>query len=84
MKKSILNLIILTFIAVNLNAFQCDGRKYCSTMSSCEEALFFLYNCPDTKMDGDNDGIPCERQHCNIEDFFFDEEDEKYKLNENN
>ncbi|KHF76660.1 hypothetical protein PJ15_0385 [Acinetobacter sp. neg1] len=44
------------------NQFQCDGREHCSQMSSYEEALFFLKNCPNTKMDGDGDGIPCERQ----------------------
>lgn len=42
--------------------FTCDGREYCSQMHSYEEAKFFLDNCPNTKMDGDNDGIPCERQ----------------------
>ncbi|MDQ1245244.1 MAG: hypothetical protein QG565_1585 [Campylobacterota bacterium] len=45
--------------------FKCDGRKHCSQMSSCEEAKFFLRNCPDQKTDGDGDGIPCEKQHCN-------------------
>ncbi|XOB63514.1 excalibur calcium-binding domain-containing protein [Campylobacterota bacterium DY0563] len=49
----------------NDNLFECDGRTYCSEMTSCEEAKFFLNNCPDTKMDGNNDGIPCERQWCN-------------------
>jgi hypothetical protein len=44
--------------------FKCDGRTYCSQMTSCEEAKFFLKNCPNTKMDGNNDGIPCERQWC--------------------
>jgi hypothetical protein len=44
--------------------FQCDGRTHCSHMHSCEEALYFLNNCPDTQMDGDNDGVPCERQWC--------------------
>lgn len=43
-------------------AFECRGKVYCSEMSSCEEAEFYLRNCPGTKMDGDNDGIPCERQ----------------------
>ena len=32
--------------------------------ASCDEAKFFLRNCPDTKMDGDHDGIPCEEQWC--------------------
>ncbi|WP_436899048.1 cold shock domain-containing protein [Acinetobacter gyllenbergii] len=44
------------------NQFTCDGRTHCSQMHSYEEALFFLRNCPNTKMDGNNDGIPCERQ----------------------
>jgi hypothetical protein len=44
--------------------FKCDGRIYCSQMTSCAEATYFLQNCPGTKMDGNNDGIPCERQWC--------------------
>ena len=44
--------------------FNCDGRTYCSQMTSCAEATYFLKNCPDTKMDGDNDGVPCEQQWC--------------------
>jgi hypothetical protein len=43
---------------------RCDGRMYCSQMTSCEEATYFLNNCPGTKMDGNGDGIPCERQWC--------------------
>ena len=43
-------------------SFKCDGRQYCSQMTSYEEAKYFRKNCPNTKMDGDNDGIPCERQ----------------------
>lgn len=45
-------------------SYSCDGRQHCSQMSSCEEAKYFIQNCPNTKMDGDHDGIPCERQHC--------------------
>ena len=44
--------------------FRCDGRTYCSQMTSCEEATWFIKNCPGTKMDGDNDGVPCEQQFC--------------------
>jgi excalibur calcium-binding domain-containing protein len=44
--------------------FKCDGRTYCSQMSSCEEATFFLRNCPGVRMDGNNDGVPCEKQWC--------------------
>jgi hypothetical protein len=46
-------------------AFSCDGRTYCSQMSSCAEAKYFLANCPGVKMDGDKNGIPCEQQWCN-------------------
>lgn len=42
--------------------FQCQGKVWCSQMSSYEEAVFYLRNCPGTKMDGDGDGDPCERQ----------------------
>ena len=42
--------------------YQCDGRQYCSEMDSYEEAKFFLEHCPNVKMDGDHDGIPCEKQ----------------------
>lgn len=45
-------------------AFQCDGRKHCSQMTSCSEAKRFLENCPEMEMDGDHDGIPCEQQLC--------------------
>lgn len=40
--------------------FRCDGRQHCSQMTSRAEAEYFLRNCPDTKMDGDRDGVPCE------------------------
>jgi hypothetical protein len=39
-------------------------------MTSCDEAYFFLQNCPGVKMDGQKggagrgDGVPCERQWC--------------------
>jgi hypothetical protein len=48
----------------NVSGYQCDGREYCSQMHSCEEAKFFLNNCPNPKMDGNGDGIPCEMQWC--------------------
>lgn len=41
-------------------AFKCDGRQYCTQMNSRAEAEFFVRNCPNTKMDGDRDGEPCE------------------------
>lgn len=44
--------------------YSCQGKTYCSQMSSCEEATFYQNHCPGTKMDGDDDGIPCEDQWC--------------------
>ncbi|MEQ1531733.1 MAG: excalibur calcium-binding domain-containing protein [Methylococcales bacterium] len=45
-------------------SFRCDGRTHCSQMTSCNEAKYFLRNCPNVEMDGDNDGEPCETQWC--------------------
>ena len=50
--------------STNKAQYKCDGRTYCSQMTSCQEATFFLKNCPATKMDGNNDGVPCEKQWC--------------------
>jgi len=45
-------------------AYRCDGRTHCSQMRSCAEASYFLKHCPGVKMDGNHDGVPCERQWC--------------------
>jgi len=45
--------------------YKCDDRTYCSQMTSCAEATFFLQSCPGVKMDGNHDGVPCEKQWCN-------------------
>lgn len=45
-------------------AFQCDGRTHCAQMTSCAEAVYFLQHCPGVQMDGNHDGVPCERQWC--------------------
>jgi len=45
--------------------FQCEaGKTHCSHMSSCAEATFYIQHCPNIQMDGNGDGIPCERQWC--------------------
>jgi endonuclease YncB( thermonuclease family) len=49
---------------VALATDRCDGRTHCSQMTSCAEAKYFLQNCPGVKMDGNGDGVPCERQWC--------------------
>lgn len=46
--------------------FQCEAsRSSCTHMRSCAEAFFHQERCGVTGMDGDRDGIPCERQWCN-------------------
>ena len=45
--------------------FTCKGKTRCTEMTSCEEAKFYLKNCPNVKLDGDKNGIPCEKQWCN-------------------
>ena len=46
-------------------AYHCDGRTTCPQMNSCAEARYFLQHCPNTEMDGNHDGEPCESQWCN-------------------
>ena len=48
--------------------FKCDGRTMCSQMTSCSEATLYLQNCPGTQMDGNGDGVPCEKQWCKKND----------------
>jgi endonuclease YncB( thermonuclease family) len=43
---------------------RCDGRTRCSQMTSCAEATWFLKHCPGVEMDGNRDGVPCEKQWC--------------------
>ena len=37
----------------------CGTKKYCSQMTSCEEAKFFYKICRVTTLDGNRDGVPC-------------------------
>lgn len=45
-------------------SFRCAGKTRCNEMLSCDEAMFYLNNCPGTIADSDIDGIPCEDQWC--------------------
>lgn len=54
----------MPLIENNAGDYKCNGKIYCSEMTSCEEAKFYLRNCSGTKIDGNNDGVPCERQWC--------------------
>ena len=41
--------------------WSCGPRRTCSQIGSCDEARWYLQNCPwGGKLDRDNDGIPCE------------------------
>jgi endonuclease YncB( thermonuclease family) len=40
---------------------QCTGRPRCGDLSSCDEAYFYLRQCGLHRLDGDGDGVPCER-----------------------
>ena len=42
-------------------SFECGAKTYCKEMASCGEARFFLRQCGLTRLDGDGDGVPCER-----------------------
>jgi endonuclease YncB( thermonuclease family) len=41
--------------------FVCGSKKYCSEMSSCEEAVHYLKQCGVKTLDGNGDGVPCEK-----------------------
>lgn len=53
--------IIVIGGATAASAESCTPRKTCGKISSCEEAHWYLDNCPwGGKLDRDSDGIPCE------------------------
>jgi endonuclease YncB( thermonuclease family) len=39
----------------------CGNKKHCSEMSSCEEAKYYLTQCGVKSLDGNGDGVPCEK-----------------------
>jgi hypothetical protein len=42
------------------DGFSCGPKRYCGEMNSCEEAEFYYQQCGLSRLDRDNDGIPCE------------------------
>jgi endonuclease YncB( thermonuclease family) len=56
--------IVTAAATADASSRRCDGRTFCSQMTSCDEATWFLKNCPGAKMDGNKDGVPCEKQWC--------------------
>ena len=47
--------------ATTSSGFTCAGKRYCREMTSCEEAKFYLNNCGVSSLDGNHDGVPCEK-----------------------
>jgi endonuclease YncB( thermonuclease family) len=45
----------------NQQGSQCGAKRVCRQMVSCEEALHFLNSCHVRSLDGDGDGVPCEK-----------------------
>ena len=43
------------------SGFSCRGKRYCREMGSCAEAKFYLRECGLSRLDGDGDGVPCEK-----------------------
>ncbi|MDD5410907.1 MAG: thermonuclease family protein, partial [Methylobacter sp.] len=41
--------------------YSCGSKQYCKEMTSCEEAKFYLTQCGLSRLDGDGDGVPCEK-----------------------
>jgi len=72
MKKFILVMVLLLSVFLNAGYSgnkniprECKNKIYCSQMKSCKEAKYYLKLCAKhAKMDGDRDGIPCEKQWC--------------------
>ncbi len=44
----------------NDNIFVCSEKTLCGQMVNCAEAQFYLKQCGLSRLDGDNDGMPCE------------------------
>ncbi|HEU0220132.1 MAG TPA: thermonuclease family protein [Gallionella sp.] len=45
----------------NLLGYSCGSKKHCSEMTSCEEARHYLKQCGIQTLDGNGDGVPCEK-----------------------
>lgn len=46
--------------ATETNNKTCGSKRYCSQMTSCSEARYYLNKCGLDRLDSDNDGVPCE------------------------
>jgi endonuclease YncB( thermonuclease family) len=46
---------------VPISTMTCGAKRTCGQMSSCAEARFHLNQCGVRRLDGDGDGVPCEK-----------------------
>jgi endonuclease YncB( thermonuclease family) len=49
-----------TSVAGRTRGENCDGKKTCGDMASCEKAMYYLKRCGLVRLDRNRDGIPCE------------------------
>ena len=47
--------------SVKAESFSCGAKRTCREMASCAEARFHLETCGMRALDGDRDGLPCEK-----------------------
>ena len=61
MIKGLVALGFALVISTSSVAQECQPRKTCSKIDSCDEAMWYLANCSwGGKLDRDGDGRPCE------------------------
>lgn len=53
-------LLVTSVDSLSPDSSECEKKHYCTQMSSCEEARFFLEQCGAASLDRDSDGVPCE------------------------
>ena len=42
-------------------SFSCGAKRFCKQMQSCAEACFHLQECGLSRLDGNSDGVPCNK-----------------------
>lgn len=55
--------ILFLFIKIFTTTVETDNcgiKYYCKEMADCAEAQYYFEQCGLSRLDGDNDGIPCE------------------------
>jgi predicted negative regulator of RcsB-dependent stress response len=63
-KKSAVPLPVAKRAAAGASFFTCDQRTMCKQLTSCEEARYFVKNCPGFGAGVSGEDEACERQWC--------------------